>query len=188
MASEPVERFAAEADSARERVASTIDAIQERLDPRRIFGDTLDRLSGGGAQLFGQARDSAGTVARRHPLAIAAAVAAVGLALLARSSLSRARVDIRDEMGDYTDYDDGFGYVETAPDGRAADSAARSSRQRFAAGADRARNIAAGAGDKVDSNPLVSLVLGLAAGAALGALFPTTDIERNMLSGSTDDR
>ncbi len=186
MASEPVERFAAEADSARERVATTIDAIQERLDPRRILGETLDRLSGGGAQLFGTVRDNAGTAMRRHPLAIGAAVAAVGLALLARSSLSKARVDIRDEIGDYTDYDDGFGYVETASEAPADAPTARSSSQRLAAGADRARNLAAGASNKVESNPLVSIILGLAAGAALGALFPTTEIERNMLAGSTD--
>jgi hypothetical protein len=162
MASEPVERFAAEADSARARVASTIDAIQDRLDPRRLFGDTLERVSSGSAQLFGQVRQNAGSVVRSHPLAIGAAIAAV------------------DEYGNYTDYDDGFGYVDPVP---TASAAAPVARQRLGVAADRAREIAANAGSSIESNPIVSIVLGLAAGAILGALFPATEAERNFLAG-----
>jgi ElaB/YqjD/DUF883 family membrane-anchored ribosome-binding protein len=180
MASEPVERFAAEADNARARVASTIDAIQDRLDPRRLFGDTLERVSSGSAQLFGQVRQNAGSVVRSHPLAIGAAIAAVGVALLARSSLAKARVDLGDEYGNYTDYDDGFGYVDPVP---TASAAAPVARQRLGVAADRAREIAANAGSSIESNPIVSIVLGLAAGAILGALFPATEAERNFLAG-----
>ena len=64
------------------------------------------------AQFAVTARDTA----RAHPLALGAAAAAVGLALLARNRLAKARVDLGDDLGNYTDYDDGFGFAETAPE------------------------------------------------------------------------
>ena len=183
MAADSVERFVAEADEARTRVTTTIDEIQDRLDPRRIVGETVDRVSAGSAQLAGQARD----MVRAHPLALAAAIGAIGLALLARHRLANATVDLGDDLADYTDYDDGFGFAETEPtrlyfDEEAEDDdepparPARRVRARMRAGA-----IAARASDKVDSNPIVAIIAGLAAGAALGALFPATEAERRAL-------
>ncbi len=170
MGSEPVERIAAEAEDARTRIAGTIDEIQDRLDPRRIVGDAVERVTGTSMQFLGKA----GTTARAHPVAIGAAVAAVGLALLARNKLSKATVNLGDDFGDYTDYDDGFGFAETRPtrlyddeDGETAEAPARAALDRASAG--------------VDSNPIVAIVLGLAAGAALGALFPATEAERRVL-------
>lgn len=194
MAAEPVERFAAEAEDARTRITSTIDEIQERLDPRRIVGDAVDRVSGGGMQLIGQARD----MARAHPLAVGAAIAAVGLAMLARNKLANATVNLGDDLGDYTDYDDGFGFAESQPtrlyfdeDGGEEDEAPPQSarlqrlqlRQRRVEARAKARagEIAARAGDSIDSNPIGAIIAGLAAGAALGALFPATEAERRAL-------
>ena len=174
MASEPVERIAAEAEDARTRIASTIDEIQDRLDPRRIVGDAVDRVSDSGRQLVGQA----GAAMRAHPLAIGAAIAAVGLAFLARGKLASATVNLGDDAGDYTDYDDGFGFVETQPVPLYDDAEDDGD---TAGAADRARVLAAKAGDSVEANPFVSIILGLAAGAALGALFPATDAERRVL-------
>nr|WP_310525204.1 DUF3618 domain-containing protein [Polymorphobacter sp.] len=186
MAADPVGRFAAEAEEARTRVTSTIDEIQDRLDPRRIVGDAVDRVSGGGMQLAGQARD----LAKAHPLALAAAIGAIGLALLARNKLNNATVNLGDDLGDYTDYDDGFGFAETQPtrmyfdeDGDADDveptpPVRRVRRVRVKA---RAGAMAARAGESVDANPLVAIIAGLAAGAALGAMFPATEAERRAL-------
>lgn len=187
MAADQVQRFTAEAEDARTRMASTIDEIQERLDPRRIIGEAVDRVSGGGLQLVGQARD----MARAHPLALGAAVAAVGIALLARNTLSKARVNLGDDLGAYTDYDDGFGYAESdgarlyfdeAEDDEIDGDAAERPRQRPARVAARARaradRLATRAESTIDSSPITSIILGLAAGAALGALFPSTEAER----------
>ncbi|PZN95276.1 MAG: hypothetical protein DCF31_06940 [Alphaproteobacteria bacterium] len=180
MAADPVESVAADAEDARTRIASTIDEIQDRLDPRRIVGDAMDKVTGGSRQLVGQAK----TAAQSHPLAIAAAVAAIGVALLARRKLARARVNLGDGLGDYTDYDDGFGYdAGKAPRAYGDeiddddDTPPRPARQQ----------VLPSATGSVSDNPLVSIVLGLAAGAALGALFPSTEAERRAL-GDTGAR
>ncbi len=187
MASEPVEQLASEADDARARIATTIDAIQDRLDPRRIAGEAFDRAAGSSKELAARAGDVARELARKHPVALGAAGVAIGLALLTRRSLARATVDLGDDFRDYTDYDDGFGYVEGRPQrafGGDADSPGGSEAAgERAAGraAAKARALAAESEARVAANPLVSIIVGLAAGAALGALFPTTEAERRVL-------
>lgn len=183
MASEPVERFAAEAEDARLRIADTIDAIQDRLDPRRIVGDAVDRVSGSSVRFASEARE----MAKSHPLAIGAAVAAIGVALLARTKLANATVDLGDNLRDYTDYDDGFGYVERGSSRHSVegvDEKDAADGARAAKAAAHARVLAARAAGSVATNPLVSIVIGLAAGAALGALFPATEAERRALAAT----
>ncbi|WP_426164599.1 DUF3618 domain-containing protein [Sandarakinorhabdus sp. DWP1-3-1] len=173
MAADPVESVAADAEDARTRIASTIDEIQDRLDPRRIVGNAMDRVSGSSRQFVGQAK----TAARSHPLAIAAAVAAIGVALLARGKLARATVNLGDGEGEYTDYDDGFGYDA----GRAPRAYGDEDGDDDVAPPVRRQALAASASGSVADNPVVSILMGLAAGAALGALFPTTEAERRAL-------
>lgn len=167
MASDPVEAAAAAADNARHRVTATIDEIHDRLDPRRIATDAFDRLATSSRALATQAGD----VAKTHPLAIGAAVAALGLALLARNRLANATVNLGDGTADYTDYDDD--YDDSALAGTTAPA--------------RLHAVAEQAGDAVGANPGVSILIGLAAGAALGALLPTTETERRSL-GETGSR
>lgn len=154
MGSEAVDRHAVEADEARARMTATIDEIQERLDPRRIATDAIDRLTGGGLQLVGQARDAA----KAHPLAIGAAAAAVGLALLARRGLSRATLDLGDDLAGYSDYEDGYGYAEA----RLMDEEAAPRPKRRV-------------DDAVEANPVISVIVGIAAGALLGLIFPAAE-------------
>lgn len=167
MGSEPVERLAAESAEARTRIAATIDEIQDRLDPRRIVGDAVDKAAGNGRQALAAVSGTA----REHPLALGAAVVAVGLALLARNRLAKATVDLGDNLADYTDYDDGFGY-DAAPLSRLAevDDALPG-----------APPLAARAGARVAENPITAIIVGLLAGAALGALLPATEAERRTL-------
>jgi ElaB/YqjD/DUF883 family membrane-anchored ribosome-binding protein len=156
MGSEAVDRYAAEADDARARMTATLDEIQERLDPRRIASEAFEKLTGGGLQLAGQARDAA----KAHPLAIGAAAAAVGLALLARRGLSRARLDLGDSLGAYSDYEDGYGYAESRllRDEDVPKSRPSAPKRRV--------------DEAVDANPVMSIIVGLAAGALLGLVFP----------------
>ncbi len=172
MASEPVERIAAEAEDARARIASTIDEIQDRLDPRRLVSDAVGRVQDSGREFT----DRATSAVRAHPLALGAAVAAVGLALVARNRLSKARVDLGDDLRDYTDYDDGFGFAEGHDIGEAP-----------APVGERAQALVGKAGDTVAANPVVSILLGVIAGAALGAILPSSEAERKAL-GETGGR
>lgn len=173
MASEPALKPATQpatqpisASDARQRINATIDEIQDRLNPRRIMAEGLERMTESSAQFAVTARDTA----RAHPLALGAAAAAVGLALLARNRLAKARVDLGDDLGNYTDYDDGFGFAETAPE-------ASEPRQRARIAAPTKEEDE----DETPGNPVVSILIGLVAGAALGAIFPATDAERRVL-------
>ncbi len=157
MGSEQVERFEAEADSARGRIASTIDDIETRLDPRRILTDAISRVSSrAGASGQELATRAVGSV-KAHPLAFGAALAAVAIALLARNQLSKATVNLGDDTADYTDYDDG----QAAPEAFYDDGEEVEATEEAA-----------------ESNPVVSILIGLAAGAALGLIFPATEAER----------
>jgi ElaB/YqjD/DUF883 family membrane-anchored ribosome-binding protein len=185
MASDPVETAAAAADDARHRVTATIDEIHDRLDPRRIATDAFERLTASSRALATQAGD----VAKAHPIAIGTAVAALGLALLARNRLANATVNLGDGTADYTDYDDD--YDEPAKAGSAAPARfnafdAPERDQGVDAPAWR-QGVAEQAGDAVQANPGVSILIGLAAGAALGALLPTSEGERRTL-GETGSR
>lgn len=174
MASEPVDQIANEAEEARARIATTIDDIQDKLDPRRILGEAVDRVTGSSRQMISEASSAA----RAHPLAIGAAVAAIGVALLARNKLSNATVNLGNDGGDYTDYDDGFGYSGDRQSRLYADEVDIDD---SAPTIGRTQALVSSAGGKVESNPIVAIVLGLLAGAALGALFPSTDAERRAL-------
>ena len=164
--SDPVEAAAAAADAARDRVTATIDDLQHRLDPRRIVGDAVDRVQTSSRVLAAQA----GETVKEHPLAIGAAVGALGLALLARNRLSNATVNLGDENADYTDYDDGYGDEAAYEPMRA-----------------RLQPLAGKARGSVEANPAVSIVVGLLAGAILGAILPINGIERRSL-GQTGNR
>ncbi|OYU14610.1 MAG: hypothetical protein CFE37_09745, partial [Alphaproteobacteria bacterium PA4] len=154
--------YASEADAARARIGDTIDEIQDRLNPRRILDETIDKVQGSSKQLIGRATG----VARAHPLALGAAAAAIGLALLARNQLAKARVDLGDDATDYTDYDDGA----VAPPAPLYDEY-----DDYDVPAAKAEAAPA------ETSPLVSILIGLAAGAALGALLPATEAERRVL-------
>lgn len=155
------------AGDARQRITATIGEIQDRMSPSRILADGLERVTASSGKLAVSARDAA----RAHPLALGAAAVAVGLALFTRRRLSNARVNLGDDLGDYTDYDDGFGFAEN-PEGEAPPVA----RPRRLVEAPVELTAEEDAG-----NPVVSILIGLVAGAALGAVFPATDAERRVL-------
>lgn len=166
MASNSVDDAEAAAEAARTRVSGTIDDIQTRLDPRRIVGDAVAKVQDSSRALA----NSAGEAAKAHPLAIGASVVALGLALLARNKLAGATVNLGDGTADYTDYDDGY-----ADDGLTLTTAPR------------AQAFVSDARDSVTASPGVAILMGLVAGAALGALLPVSESERRTL-GETSDR
>lgn len=161
MASDSVQTAATAADEARSRVTATMDDIQYRLDPRRIIAETVE-----GVQTRSRAiAEQAGEAAKAHPVALGTAVAALGLALLARNRLSHARVNLGGDIADYTDYDDGYGedaIYDAAPE--------------------KAQPLVTNPAESTGGNPAVSIFIGLLSGAILGALLPTSETERRTLA------
>ena len=154
--------FADEADDTRERIAATIDKLQDKLNPRRIVGDAVGSMQSSGASLI----SNGGRLLQDHPFAAIAAVVGIGVAILGQGKLRRATVNLGDEHESYSDFEDDY------------QDNARTS-QRFAL----TRQAASGT---IEDNPVVAVVLGLAAGALLGYVFPETEKERELLGASSD--
>ena len=98
----------------------------------------------------------AGDAVKTHPVVAGAAVAAVGLALYAGRRISKAEIDFGDDLDVYSDFDD------SAP-------------------AASQTNVADEARELVKENPVIAILAGLAAGAALALLFPSGDAEKRSL-------
>ena len=155
--------IAGEAEDTRERIAATIDALQDRLSPRRIVSDAVDSVQSQGADLL----DDGLRFVKAHPAIIAGAGLAVGVVLLGGSRLRKARVDMGEGYESYSDYDDDYASNENAAGSRGT--------ERFALMRGRAEG-------GVHESPLVAIFVGLAGGALLGALFPETESERRLLA------
>lgn len=148
-----IEDLARAADDAGAALADEVNGLTDRIAPRQLVDDALDTVKTRG---LGLARDAGATV-KAHPYATAAAVAAVGLALYAGNRISKAELDIDRDIEGYTDYEDA------------------------------ALLAASGGGNSIDArelvkeNPVVAILAGVAAGAALAMLFPTSTAEKRSL-------
>ena len=140
MSARKIEDLADTADKTRQRLGTRLSELRQRTRPAVLADEVIDYATAHGQDLATRVR----TVAAAHPLAIGAGIAAIGLALLARQKLKTARIDLDDQSGDYTDYDDSFATSPEAPD----------------------------ITDDSPHNPLVSVLIGLAAGALMGAITP----------------
>lgn len=149
-----IEDLARAADDAGARLADGVNDLADQLTPRRIIDVALAAAKSRGAEM---ARDAGGLV-KAHPVVVGAAVAAVGLAVFAGNRISNAELDIDNDLAGYTDYDDSL--VQPAIS---------------------ATSTAADAVDLVRENPVLAILAGLAAGAALAMLFPSSESERRGL-------
>lgn len=149
-----IEDLARAADDAGASLVDEVNSLANRLTPRRMVDEALTVVKARGGDL---ARD-AGTVVKAHPVATGAAVAAIGLALYAGNRISKAELDLGHDMDDYSDYDD-------------------SALTAAATGTD----IATDARELVQDNPVIAILAGIAAGAALALLFPTSNAEKRSL-------
>ena len=82
------------------------------------------------------------------------------------SRIRGAKIDYGDRFSAYPEYDDGYG--------------ANSVDDRWAADQPRRPAFGRNAGGKIEENPLAAVIVGIAAGALLGALFPTTAAEQRL--------
>lgn len=151
-----IEDLARAADDAGARLADGVNDLAGRLAPRQLADDAIALVRDRGGALARDAGVAISGAVRAHPLVTAAAVGAVALAVVAGRRIATAELDIDRDLDGYTDYDDA-GLVDAV-----------------AAPAQAARTL-------VDDNPLVAVLGGLAAGAALALLFPASDAERRSL-------
>jgi ElaB/YqjD/DUF883 family membrane-anchored ribosome-binding protein len=149
-----IEDLARAADDAGASLVNEVNSLADRLTPRRLMDEALGVVKARGGDL---ARD-AGSVVKAHPIATGAAVAAVGLALYAGNRISKAELDLGHDLDDYSDYDD-----------TALTAAATGS------------DVADDARELVQDNPVIAILAGIAAGAALALLFPTSSAEKRSL-------
>ena len=158
--------FASEAAETRDRIADTIDELQARLSPKALVDNALGSLGEAGSSAVASMKGAASG----HPLMLAAAGLAVGIALLARSRGSRTTVDYGDSYAAYSDYDDGYAanLVGTPTSGDKA-------RAHLDAWQHQAH-------ETVGDNPLAVLAVGAATGAVLGAVIPVSAFEMSLFS------
>lgn len=151
-----IEDLARAADDAGARLADGVNELAGRLAPRQLADDAIALVRERGSALARDAGLALTGAVKTHPLVTAAAVGAVALAVVAGRRIATAELDIDRDLDGYTDYDDsGLAGAAAAP-------------------AATVRTLA-------KDNPLVAILGGLAAGAALALLFPASDAERRSL-------
>ena len=208
--------YESDAEQTRERIASTVDNLQNRLSPRNMMSDAVGSLQDRGVDLV----DSAKAMVREHPVAVSLVGVSVGLLLLNRNRIAARDSYSFDAYEDVYGGDMNDGYDATADEThdrpgmwsrvRERASGARhsvsdrahlarertsekwdSARERTADYASRARVRASDARQRTaqgyDEHPLTAALVGVAAGALIGLLLPRTRRENELL-GETRDR
>ncbi len=195
-----------DAEQARERIAQTFDDLQEKLSPRNLATEAVEALQDKGRDLV----DGATARVRQHPVVTAVVAAAAGAAVFGRRKLGK------DGDYKFDAYEDVYGGdmndgVETAPTpakkgaepgvlsrarGRAGDArdyasdklaAARARTSEYASRAKaKASDAKRRAGEGLEENPLAIALVGVAAGALIGALLPRTRREDELLGDQRD--
>ncbi len=156
--------YEAEAAVTRDRIAATIDGLQERLSPKALVDGALDSLSAARSRAAASMRDAA----IRHPVVLGAVGLAVGMGVLASSRVARAKVEYGDAYAAYADYDDS--YAANLADGEPPAGKARAQLDA----------IQHEASATVGDNPLAVLAIGLAAGALVGAIVRVSSVEADL--------
>lgn len=183
MAEKRAETYAKDAETQRERLNTTIDDIQDRLTPRRIAGEAVEAAQERGAALA--------RAAGEHKLAIGLIGGAVGLLFLARKAAKSGAFD-RDPDAEPGALRKSWENVRDAGSsvGESAQEKWQQARERTAELAAKARYQAGEAtrlaGENFNTNPLVGAVIGLTAGAVLGALLPRTSVEDGLVGDQRD--
>lgn len=154
--------LARDADATRARIASTFDDLQARLAPQALLGRAIDGAVGKVSTSGMTVLAAGGRLFKLHPIAVAVAGMAFGLALFGRAKVSNARVNLGD-IEPYSDFDDGYGANMLFDD----------------AALPQAPSAIAG---QIDAHPLAAAAVAIAAGALVGALFNTTETERALVA------
>ncbi|MEX1198547.1 MAG: DUF3618 domain-containing protein [Pseudohongiellaceae bacterium] len=178
------ERLEHEVDQARASVGRSASALSDRLSP----GELIDQALGMAREHGGEFGRNLGTQVKNNPMPLI--LTSVGLSWMVMSSGSNGAPRTHGNYGTSTDKD-GSGIKNALGD------AAAKSQDKAAALGDRVHgataDVNASAQNARDSlaqfyrdQPLIAGSLGIAIGAALGALVPPTAFEDDMLGEASD--
>lgn len=156
--------FEAEAEATRERIAATMDDLQNRLSPSAIVHNAVGSITETGSDALASVRGALSG----HPVMLAVAGLAIGVSLLARSRIRGAKIEYGDSYAAYADYDET--YADDLDD-----------RDRTGAAAQALGDLQYRAHVAVDDSPLAVIAVGLAAGALLGTLVPVSATESELI-------
>ncbi|MDF2997139.1 MAG: hypothetical protein K0R27_2776 [Xanthobacteraceae bacterium] len=209
------EQLEREAELCRQQLLGTMSELRSRLTPRQMMDRAIDYVSDGDGAEFAR-NFKAQVVANPLPTTLMSAGLAwlmlAGKTKPARSDSSRAASRFRDGVADAADataaagqgtMDQARSAVASIKDaasstvgaaGEAYEGLAGRASASATAAADAARNLGENAkttgrvvADFCREQPLVVAGLGIAIGAALGALLPSTDVEDRVMGAASDD-
>jgi len=177
----------------RDRMSRTIDAIEERLSPRQLSSQFFEYLKDG---LIGNegTKQMLNTI-RENPLPVTVCAVGLGWLLLATQVRNNSNQGSASNRTGSPPKGSVSGAIETAGEYAGSGyeklrSVASDVGQKASAATSRVREFAeqplARATEFSKNNPLAIGAAGLAIGAALGAIFPGTTIEREYLGDAAD--
>ena len=189
------ERLEREVDEARARVGRTASELSDRLSP----GELLDQAIGMAREHGGEFGRNLGSQVKSNPIPLMLTSVGISWMMLSSKRGTASHYDYYDTYGD----PDAYGAPDTY-----SSSEGRSLKDKFGDAAAKSRDRAAAVGDRIHGTtdsmrhsaqnareslahfyreqPLLAGSLGVAIGAALGALVPPTELEDNVLGEARD--
>lgn len=165
-----VDNLEADAEATRDRIAATVDDLQNRLSPRTLMNNAFDGITAQGSDMMASVQRAA----RGNPIGLVAVGLALGAMALGRSRLKNAKLD-DEQFAAYPDYDDGYG--ANSVDDRWADDHPS---QGYA--------LQSRLQQHTMSRPMIALVIAAGVGALLGGLLPMTRTEHGLAQSGGADR
>ncbi|MGJ7460781.1 DUF3618 domain-containing protein [Halomonas sp. MA07-2] len=178
------EQLEREVDQARARLGRTASELSDRLSP----GELIDQALGMAREHGGEFGRNLGAQVKNNPMPMI--LTSIGISWLMMSSGHNGAAQAHDTYNKNTGKDgrslmDAFGDTAT----KSQDKAAAAGDRMHGASAnvkESAQNAREGLVQFYRDQPLIAGSLGIAIGAALGALVPTTEIEDDMLGEARD--
>lgn len=183
-----------EADAIRADMDRTLSALERKLSPRQMLDRSLDFVQANG----GQALNKLGAAVNKNPLPLL--LTSAGLIWLIASNRSSRRSSHDSMSSRRGDFDRGTQSFSSSMQSRASHTAsglrARAHRtleatrsragQTWSATRDRTHELGENMNGLIREQPLVCGAIALAIGAIIGAAFPATAYERNLVSRARD--
>ncbi|MFO7550403.1 MAG: DUF3618 domain-containing protein [Haliea sp.] len=178
------EQLEREVDQARSRLGRTASELSDRLSP----GELIDQALGMAREHGGEFGRNLGAQVKSNPLPMI--LTSIGISWMMMSSGNSSATKAYGSPGTSTERN-GRGFKDTLED------TAHKTRDKAAAVGDRVQGATANARESAQDaretlsqfyreQPLIAGSLGIAIGAALGALVPPTEIEDDMLGAARD--
>ncbi|MCA1779256.1 MAG: DUF3618 domain-containing protein [Xanthomonadaceae bacterium] len=178
------DRIEREVDQARAQVGRTLSELSDRLSP----GELMDQALGMAREHGGEFGRNLGTQVKNNPMPMI--LTSIGISWMIMSSGDKGEAKADRAYASSSD-EDGSSFMDSVGD------AASKSRDKAAAMGDRMHGATANAKDSAQhareslvqfyrDQPLLAGSLGIAIGAALGALVPPTEVEDHAFGEASD--